>query len=179
MAKISTPALTPRMYRHFAVATVAGTLVLAIFSSGENRQAISDRIATEQAAAKARRDATRVKYGTPKLARAEPGSTRGYDRFSDYSDSLEGFGTPMDARGSNVQEVGSLNQPPPKCANGQFVVVAKSSEDSEVPASGKCIGRRRATNASASQGVPAERKEEVNALLAATLRNAKASQSGN
>lgn len=178
MAKISTPALTPRMYRHFAVVTLVGTLLLAIFSSGENRQAISDRIEAEQAAAKARRDATRVKYGTPKLVRAAPASARTYDQFSDYSDNYGSFGAPMDATGSEVQEVGSLSAPSAKCAKGQFVEVERSSEDVEVPTRGKCIGRSRTASASEGQGVPAGRNEQVNALVAATLRNAQAGQTG-
>ena len=131
MAKISTPALTPKMYRHFAVVTVVFTLLLAIFSSGENRQEIADQIAQQQAAAKMRRDATRAKYGTPKLVMAP--ASNGFNQFDDYSDAASDYGAPMDPSGSAVQEVGSLGSSSEDCANGFLVQQAKSDEDPDGP----------------------------------------------
>lgn len=41
MRRHSTPAITPRMYRHFAAMTLALTALLAFFANGENHQAIA------------------------------------------------------------------------------------------------------------------------------------------
>jgi hypothetical protein len=178
MARISTPALTPKMYRHFAVVTMMGTVLLAMFSNGENRQAISDRIEAEQAAAKARRDAMRAKYGTPKLTIADNSSAGANIQFNDYGDSSDGFGAPMDASGSEVQNVGPLSGQQTRCAKGQFVEQAKSDEDVAGPPQGRCIGAGRTANVGPRPTGIAGHKADVDALVAATLKGQNGSANG-
>ena len=178
MAKISTPALTPKMYRHFAVVTVVFTLLLAIFSSGENRQAIADQVAKQQAAAKARRDATRAKYGTPKMVRA-PAASADFKRFDDYGDVAGDYGAPMDQGGSTVQDVGSLSVDASECAKGFLVQVAKSDEDPDGPPVQKCLRRKGEAGSEKRPLTPAERKQEIDALLKSTLHNTPGAGAGN
>jgi hypothetical protein len=47
MRRNATPAITPKMYRHFAVMTVALTGLTAFFANGENDKAIAAAAATE------------------------------------------------------------------------------------------------------------------------------------
>lgn len=56
----------PRMYRHFAVVTVLLTLCIAIFADGENREAISAEIRSQNQLAEMRQ-ADAVKFGSRKL----------------------------------------------------------------------------------------------------------------
>jgi hypothetical protein len=176
MAKISTPAMSFKMYRHFAVITLAATLMMAIFSSGERRQAVAEQIAAQQAAAKTRRDATRAKYGTPHLIRADRDSAGSYSRFSDYSDTFRDFGTPMDFTGSRVQNVDGLDLASKKCAKGHRVQLTRTDEDTEGPALGKCIGEEPQAEGPADA---AARQKEINALVAASLNNTQKQQAGN
>lgn len=55
MSRIAKPrAVSPRMFRHFAVITVVLTAVIGLFANGEQGNAITDEIAAKQARAKAR-----------------------------------------------------------------------------------------------------------------------------
>lgn len=70
LAKSPVPA---HLYRHFAIVTIGLTLVLALFTDGENRQAIAQEIESrEEQAAFAR--ASAQKFGKPKLLQAPPPS---------------------------------------------------------------------------------------------------------
>jgi hypothetical protein len=177
MAKISTPAINIKMYRHFAVVTLVVTLLMAIFSSGENRQAIANQVAAQQEAAKARRDAMRAKYGTPKMVRAEPQQGGDYGNF--YSGGGGGeYGAPTDAEGSTVQDVGSLGGASANCRNGVLVQQAVSDEDPSGTPASKCI-RRNSSGASGTKKVTsAERQREIDALVKSTLSKAPANGSG-
>jgi len=56
MARIAqTIAVSPQMYRHFAVITVTVTAFIAFFADGERREEISDHISAQQARAEAKR----------------------------------------------------------------------------------------------------------------------------
>ncbi len=70
MAKISTPAVSNHMYRHFAVATLVVTLLVGVFASGENRR--GDGAGTRRPGD--RRRARRLR-GT-QVRRAEAGAVR-------------------------------------------------------------------------------------------------------
>lgn len=55
MSRIAKPsAVSPKMYRHFAVITLVLTVLVAMLADGEQRDAISQEIAARQAEAKAR-----------------------------------------------------------------------------------------------------------------------------
>jgi hypothetical protein len=178
MAKISTPAISLKTYRHFAVVTVAVTLLLAIFSTGENRQAIAKQIAAQQAAAKQRRNAIRAKYGTPRLVKAPQQSSMSYHSFYGRDDTGT-FGAPMDQAGSTVQDVGPLGIPPQDCARGFLLQEARSDEDPEGPPVMKCLRRKSDEPARQNAITAAERREQINGLVSATLRNTPGAGAGN
>jgi len=178
MAKISTPAISLKTYRHFAVVTVAATLLLAIFSTGENRQAVAKQIAAQQAAAKQRRDAIRVKYGTPKLVKATPQPGMSYHSFYGRDDTGNA-GAPMDQAGGIVQDVGQFAIPPEDCAKGFLLQEAKSDEDPDGPPVTKCLRRKSDEPARQNAITSAERKRQINALVTATLRNTPGAGAGN
>lgn len=50
MRRTPNPAITPRMYRHFAVLTLVFTAAVGFFASGENGQAAAERVAQEKSA---------------------------------------------------------------------------------------------------------------------------------
>ena len=89
MRRAGTPAIPPKMYRHFAIVTLALTTGLAMFAQGENREA--------QAAQVARPQPTRSP-APPVLARAAPSSTSQPSASAWGSDSEfdNGFGKPME-----------------------------------------------------------------------------------
>ena len=75
MARAYTPAITPQMFRHFAVLTVAVTAVVAFFAQGENRQAVTEQVAQRQPPA-AEADSP-AEAAPPKLARNNPAADAG------------------------------------------------------------------------------------------------------
>lgn len=88
------PANPMRMYRHFAVITVALTGTMALFADGENRKAIAEEIAArEQRNELARANAE--KFGKPRLVRKAPEATAG--KFGPEPGGE--FGQPMDDAG--------------------------------------------------------------------------------
>lgn len=150
------------MYRHFAVVTLAATVLMAIFSDGEKQQAVTDEIASQQAAAKAHRDALAQKFGTPQLVQADGGS---------YESGTSGdYGAPMDWAGSQVQNVGNLNFSREKCAKGHLVQQARSSEDAGGRMTGKCVGEE--TPGRTGPAAPTANQQAINALVTASLRDA-------
>jgi hypothetical protein len=116
MAKISTPMLKPGMYRHFAVLTVAVTLVMVIFADGENRQAIASEIEAQQNAEAARIARSKPKFGTPRLQQRQQAA-----RYRDFVNGDGGnFGDPTDFAGSRVQKLGKLDLPTSARLGGEF-----------------------------------------------------------
>lgn len=77
MAQIRKPAITPKVYRHFAAITVAVTLTLGFFANGEGRQALADEVTEQQHRAKLEQ-AQIAKFGPAKLIRRQ--SPRASDR---------------------------------------------------------------------------------------------------
>lgn len=101
MAKISTPALKPSMYRHFAVVTVAITLVMVIFADGENREAIAAELQERHDTEAARIAASKPKYGVPRFKQRQSAA-----RWREFNESGGEFGDPMDFNGSRIQRTG-------------------------------------------------------------------------
>lgn len=175
MAKISTPMLKPGMYRHFAVLTVAVTLMLVIFADGENRQAVAAEIEAQQNAEVARIARSKPRYGTPRLQQRQQAA-----RYDDFIEGDGGnFGDPTDFEGSRVQKVGDLDLPVSARLGGEFTpqdyarygisekeLAALSPAERE-----KLLAKLRAGGLPAD---PAQRKRQIDALLAAS-----ASRSGN
>ena len=82
MAQISRPAIPAKMYRQFAIITVAVTAVLAVFAQGENAQ----YAAQQQAASNPRTPQARVprasstpRYGTPVMTYDDSLGDQGFD----------------------------------------------------------------------------------------------------
>jgi len=99
MARALTPAVPPKMYRHFAVFTIALTAGLAMFADGENREAIAARIDQQQHDAELRR-ASAARFGAPRIGHASPKPDRGFDDESLRSD--HPFGQPMTTFGPQL-----------------------------------------------------------------------------
>jgi hypothetical protein len=89
MRRSRTPAIPPKMYRHFALVTVLLTAVIAMFASGENRNAVSTHI-EEQTAENEQRRESYARFGAPKVG-GTPAPTAG--SFADHEGE---FGRPMD-----------------------------------------------------------------------------------
>ncbi|RPF70482.1 hypothetical protein [Aurantiacibacter spongiae] len=90
MAQISKPPIPLKMYKHFAVTTVAMTGMLAMFADGENRQAMEAHVEQHQEDVRIRKASAEI-TGPPRLALAEPepvGSFGGTEGGGD-------FGAPM------------------------------------------------------------------------------------
>jgi hypothetical protein len=168
MAKLSTPALNPALYRHFAVLTVACTLVLAIFSDGENREAVATEIRAQHTAEVARMTASTPRYGKPTLKKAPQ-----VGRFTGLGDTGVHFGDPMDFTGSKVQRVGKLDLPAPARLGEQFAPqdyarfgISKEELAALSPAEReKLLARLRAGGLPSD---PKERQKMIEKLLAAS-----------
>ena len=170
MAKISTPALKPNMYRHFAVVTVACTLVMAIFSSGENRQAVAAELQAQKDAEAARIAASKPRYGTPTLKKAPKAA-----RFSSYGDAPGMFGDPMDFTGSKVQRIGSGTLPPSARLGGDLAPqdYARFGITEEELAALSPAEREKLLAKLRAGGLPSdeeERQRMIDRLLAASAR---------
>lgn len=86
-----------KMYRHFAVVTVAATAVLAMFADGENRQSLKENM---EAAAKPAPHNDHL--GEAKLVRRDPHATTPGSFGSDSAS----YGAPMDQAGSQIDSSG-------------------------------------------------------------------------
>jgi hypothetical protein len=171
MAKIKTQALKPSMYRHFAVLTVAITLVLVIFSDGENRQAVAAELQAQHDAEAARIERSKPKYGTPRLVQRQRASV-----WRDFNEGGGGsFGDPTDYQGSRVQRSGEVQLPSPSRLGGAFTpedyarfgisekeLAALSPEERE-----KLLARLRAGGMAAD---PKERARQIEKLLASSAQ---------
>jgi hypothetical protein len=89
MRRASTPAIPPKLYRHFAIVTVVIAAGLALFADGDNREPQAAQVAPAPPAADPK---------PPGIAWAEP--TTGADSTSGGWDEVDfdsSFGAPMDA----------------------------------------------------------------------------------
>ena len=89
MAKIAKPPIPQKMYRHFAMVAVTMAVMIAMFASGENRQAISEEIEQRQRQAELEQTSAQRARG-PIVSRRDANSQ---GRFA--GGDKEDFGTPM------------------------------------------------------------------------------------
>jgi hypothetical protein len=89
MRRAATPAIPPKMYRHFALVTVLLTAVVAMFASGENRKAVTTHIEQQTEENELRRESY-ARFGAPKIG-GSPAPTVG-----SFADDVGEFGRPMD-----------------------------------------------------------------------------------
>lgn len=92
MARVHTPAIPARMYRHFAVVTLALTAMLAFFADGENRQAADQKVAAKRQHDALRRESY-ARFGAPTVG----GQPAPVGHFSMDADADGDFGKPMDS----------------------------------------------------------------------------------
>jgi hypothetical protein len=89
MARIAKPAIPLAAYRRFAIITVGVTALLALFASGNSREAIADELAQQQREAELQRISAE-RTSKPVIGRRDP------DQQARYSDSdTTDFGAPM------------------------------------------------------------------------------------
>jgi len=88
MAMIATPQIPQKVFRHFAIVTVALTALIALLADGESRQATAD--AVEQGVNAAEQQGAARRASKPQITRRDE---TGQNRF-EGGDSDE-FGTPM------------------------------------------------------------------------------------
>jgi hypothetical protein len=91
--RANTQAVSAQMYRHFAVLTVAITLVVGVFADGESRQAVASEV---RAAQKQTPEARPTK-----LVRKD---VRAQGSFSADGSVDSNFGAPMDTTGAAPQD---------------------------------------------------------------------------
>jgi hypothetical protein len=172
MAKISTPAVSTRAYRHFAVATLVVTLLVGIFASGENRQAVAEEFQNQKLAAQ-RAQFAKHKYGTAKLVQTEP-AARVYNSNADYADTLGGYGEATDRYGSREHDSanfrGAINR-----GGGSYVPASYAKRQiSEEELAALTPAQRAALLAQIANGGlstdQTERQRQINSLVAASQR---------
>ena len=89
MAQIRKPAVPPKLFKHFAMATVALTAAVAMLADGSHRDAKADGELTQAAEADAARE-------RPALLRRDiDRANRASDGGDFYGDSASAFGAPM------------------------------------------------------------------------------------
>lgn len=86
--------ITPKMYRHFAIITIALSGTIAMFADGDRRTAIADDIAQRQQKAELKREEAK-KFGPSEVG------TLPQEGGSWGTDSQGGFGNPIDTSGAN------------------------------------------------------------------------------
>ncbi|MBD3728120.1 MAG: hypothetical protein IE933_00260 [Sphingomonadales bacterium] len=87
-----------KIYRHFAVVTVAATALLALFADGGKRQELQAQVA--QVAP------SNDHLGEAKLETRSKQPPSSYSSSADFQDSQSDFGAPMDRTGSAIEASG-------------------------------------------------------------------------
>jgi len=141
------PVVTAQMYRHFAILTVAATLVLALFADGSSRAAAASEVRPQPVATSA---VSSELQGADDQELGSFGSDSGLD---------ESFGQPMDAAGATVDD-------------GSIVLPASLSGSGLVPAGYAIYGVSAEEWAERSAMQSDERASQVEGLLAASRARA-------
>lgn len=109
MAQLKMPPIPVKMYRHFAVVTIALTGVLALFADGENREIVETHLAERQQQAELRRIS--AERAGPRVVAAGSDMTAG-----SFPDDAGSFGAPTDTSvsggGGRSGGFSSPNRPP-------------------------------------------------------------------
>ncbi|MCB2089263.1 MAG: hypothetical protein R3E18_12490 [Sphingomonadaceae bacterium] len=95
MARARKKQTNTKMYHHFAAVTVGATLLLAIFSDGENRKHM-EKIATDTDQA-----LYGDKLGKSEIRRRNPQPASSYHGSGDFGSEGGDFGAPMDSTGAS------------------------------------------------------------------------------
>lgn len=166
MVRAKTSAIPPKMYRHFALVTVAVTASIAMFANGENREAVAAQIAQHRKETQVRPPSA-PQFGTPTVSRA----ARQRPEFADDLEVFDGtFGRPTTRTVAHFTH-GAL-------AKDVAVQASYAGYSEEYLASLSEDERALLLKGLADQGMltPAERSRKSAALNAASLRRSGASQ---
>lgn len=156
------PAGALRMYRHFAIVTVALTAALALFADGESREAMAEEIAAREQRNELAH-ASAEKFGKPRLVRKEPASAGSFG--SDGGD----FGEPMDdAGGGNPSGYisGPVNAP------SAYAYFGLSEAEWEALSEEQRAALRREVQEEADRAAAPERQAQIERLKAASAGRA-------
>lgn len=177
MAKLKTAPVSNTMYRHFAVMTLAVTLLVGVFASGENRQAVAQAI-EEQSDAAERAEFKDHKFGAPKLVQSEQLQARVYNSDSDYRDTYSSdYGTPMDRIASRADARGGSGAGAATRGGKGYVPASYASHQlSEEELAKLTPAQREALLAQIANGGQsldqAQRQQQIDTLVSASARRA-------
>ncbi|MEO5705680.1 MAG: hypothetical protein ABIT10_05990 [Alteraurantiacibacter sp.] len=120
MAQISKPAIPPKLYRNFAIITIATTACLALITSGGSDAADSPSARPTARASTAPRASNTPRYGE---AHFRTGSTvevaDGFELYEEYDESF-GRGIPSQRNSAAVNAIGASELPANGSENGGF-----------------------------------------------------------
>ena len=163
MVRSLTPAIPPKMYRHFAIVTVALTAAIALFANGENREAVAAQIEERQQQEELEQK-SRERFGKPTIRRSsrKPRPARFSDSGAEFDES---FGRPMDQMVShNRRSLGTSEQertPAAQAGYSDQYLATLSEEERKLLLAGL-----------EKEGLlsPTERERKIAALVAASER---------
>lgn len=101
MARISTPSVPVKMYKHFAVITVLLTATIAVFADGGNQQAMAEHIEQNELRAQERSRAQNP-IAPARLVRADRAAHGSFDSGGEFD---SGFGAPMEGSGGSSRAI--------------------------------------------------------------------------
>jgi len=171
MAQIRKPAITPKVYRHFAAITVAVTLTLGFFANGEGRQALADEVSQQQQKVELQREQV-ARFGQAKLIQRQPKRTRdwaaqgGGDFDADYG-SPSDSGAATRVSGTWQGRVGSNSKMP-----GSYAPYGISQAEWEAMSNGQREAFLRARTGSQPTLSAAQQQNATERLLAASAARA-------
>lgn len=114
MAQITQPAIPMKVYRHFAVVTLALTAFLALFANGENEELRQQAVQERAAHSAGPRPTATPAYGQPELVH------RGANgQFGDEAGSDNDFGRPTN-RGTESRFIDPARLPAANSENAAF-----------------------------------------------------------
>lgn len=169
MAQIRKPAITPKVFRHFAAITIAITLTLGFFANGEGRQALADEVTERQHHAELQQEQV-ARFGQPRLIRRQaspandPAGGGGFD--ADYGEPSDSGGMTRVSGTWQTQASGSSHIPGSYAPYG----IAQARWDAMSEEERKAFLRARTT--SRPELTAAQKQRAAAALLAASAARA-------
>jgi hypothetical protein len=167
MVRPSAPAIPFKMYRHFAVVTLALTSAMALFADGESRAAMSERLAEQQQTDALRRE-SRARFGAPRLIKFRQVAV---GTFDDAPGVDNPFGAPMDRAGGLMSRRGSAVDP---AAAAQQLGYTQEYLDSLSPEERELLLKGLEQNGLLAEG---SRTRQAEAIQAASARRSGSSTS--
>ncbi len=113
MVQISKPPIPMKLYRHFAVVTLALTAFLALFATGENEE-LRQQAQSPQSATPSPSASNAPRYGQARMSQANGGGSFGVEASGDDS-----FGQPG-IKGGSDRFINSSNLPAANSENAGF-----------------------------------------------------------